>query len=98
MRNQDDQLKVRAAEFLDRLRSNLAACHLNAHLRSRPIRHEWLDAKNLIIHLQDVEAINEIDIHLLQKALEVQSHWTITPLHLNRMQVTFQCHLNPIFV
>jgi hypothetical protein len=98
VRNQDDLLKERAVEFMDRLRSNLAVLHLNAHLRSRPIRHEWLDSKNLIIHLHDVEAINEIDIHLLQKALEVQSHWTITPLHPNRMQVTFQCHLNPMFV
>ena len=97
MRNQDDLLKERATEFINRLRGNLARCHANSHIRSRPIRHEWLDSHNLIIHVGDVEAVNEIDIHLLQKAIEVQSHWTITPLHPNRLELTFQCHLTPIF-
>ena len=94
MRNQDDLLKDRAAEFIDRFRANFTRFHVNSHIMSRPIRHEWLDQNNLIVHVGDVESINEIDIDLLRKALEVQSHWTITPLHLNRIQLTFQCHLN----
>lgn len=96
MRNQDDLLKDRAVEFIDRFRANIARFHVNSHIKSRPIRHEWLDQSNLIIHVSDVESINEIDLDLLRKALEVQSHWTIMPLHLNRIQVTFQCHLNRV--
>lgn len=93
MRNQDDLLKDRASEFIEEFRSNFNRCHVNSHLASRPIHHEWLDRHCLIVHLEDVEAINEIDIRFLQKALEVQTYWTIKPFHLNRMQVSFQCNL-----
>ena len=95
VRDQDNLLKERASEFIERFRDNLDQCHVNSHLRSRPIHHEWVDRHCLIVNINDVEAINEIDIRFLQKALEVQTYWTITPLHLNRMQVSFQCNLGP---
>lgn len=98
MRNQDDLLKERTSDFLGRFRANFERCCVNSHLRSRPIHHEWLDRDHLIVHLDDVESINEIDIRFLQKALEVPAHWTITPLHLNRMRVSFQCNLSRAMV
>lgn len=93
MRNQDQMLKDRETEFLDRFRANLLKCHVSQHLVSRPVDHEWLDSDHLIVHLNDIETINEMDMRCLLDALEVQSYWTITPLHLNRMRVSFQCQL-----
>lgn len=93
MRNPEQMLRDRETEFLDRFRAGLERCHVSDHLRSRPIDHEWVDNDHFLIHLNDVEAINEIDMRCLQEALEVQSYWTITPLHLNRMRVSFQCQM-----
>ena len=93
MRHTDDMLKDREAEFLDRYRAGLDRCHVNPHLRSRPVDTEWVDADHLVVHLNDVEQINELDIRCLQEALGVQSYWTISPLHLNRMRVSFLCRM-----
>jgi len=93
MRNNDDILKDRAAEFLDSFRAGLERCHVNPHLRSRPLDTEWVDANHFVVHLNDVEQINELDIRCLQQALGVECYWTISPLHLNRIRVSFLCRM-----
>ena len=93
MRNNDDILKDREAVFLEHFRAGLDRCHVNPHLRSRPLDTEWVDSSHLVVHLNDVELINELDIRCIQEALGVQSYWTISPLHLNRMRVSFLCQM-----
>ncbi len=95
MRDQDQMLRDREVEFLDRFRANLERCHVNPHLRTRPIDHEWVDPGHFLVHLNDVEQINEMDIRCLQEALAVQNYWTISPLHLNRMRISFLCRVSP---
>jgi hypothetical protein len=95
VRNQDELLKEKASDFLERFRGNSGRCHLSAHLRTRPLHHEWLGPDYLIVHLDDVSSVNEMEMRLLQKAFEVRSYWTITPLHPNRMRISFQCRLTP---
>jgi hypothetical protein len=94
MRNQDELLKDRLSEFLEHFQAALDQCHVNSHLRTRPIDHEWVDRDSLLIHLNDVESINEMDVRCLQEALGVPAYWSVAPLHLNRLRVTFHCLLN----
>ncbi len=93
MRDQDQILKDRESEVLDRFRANLDRGHLSPHFKTRPLDHEWVDRDHLLVHLNDVEQITEMEIRSLQEALVVQSSWTIVPQHLNRMRISFLCQL-----
>lgn len=93
MRDPDQQLKEREDAFLERFRRNLERSQLGAHLRNRPLEYEWIDDANLIVALCDVESVNEFELRELRDALEVESRCTITPMHLNRLRLSFACKL-----
>ena len=94
MRHLDDMLKDREAAFLGRFRHNLAESQLNEQLRTCPIEHEWIDENTMIVALCDVESVNDFELRTLHAAFEVECHCTVTPMHLNRLRVAFQCKLN----
>jgi len=94
VRNPDQLLRNREAEFLERFRRNLKQSQLGDHLRTRPLEYEWIDAENLVVALCDVESVNEFELRALHDAIGVESRCTITPMHLNRLRISFQCRMS----
>ncbi len=94
MRDPDQLLKNREVEFLNRFRQNLKQSQLAEHLCTRPLEYEWIDADNLVVALCDVESVNEFELRALHDAIGVESRCTITPMHLNRLRISFQCKMS----
>jgi hypothetical protein len=94
MRHQDELLNERLSGVLDRLQAGLAARPSSSPLRGRPVHHEWVDRDHLLIHLDDVPAVNEMELLAIQAVLAVPSHWAVTAQHSNRLRVTLHCRLD----